>query len=97
MDTYMEGMEHDTAPRAKRTTFYAFVAGHRHISLNRCRDRSRSKRSAFICELRVEMEQCIPAPERQLFIFPPTPAPPCAYMDDLDVRDGQSMSLPLAN
>ena len=28
-----------------------------------CRDRSRLKRSAFICELSVEMEQCIPAPD----------------------------------
>lgn len=34
----------------------------RHISLNCCRERSRLKRSAFICHLSTEMEQCIPAP-----------------------------------
>ena len=34
-----------------------------HISLNYCRNRSRLKRSAFICELSTEMEQCIPAPD----------------------------------
>ena len=31
--------------------------------MNCCRDRSRLKRSAFICELSAEMEQCIPAHE----------------------------------
>jgi RNA polymerase sigma-70 factor (ECF subfamily) len=42
---------------------YAFLARiTRHISLNRCRDRRRLKRSAFISELSAEMEQCIPSP-----------------------------------
>jgi RNA polymerase sigma-70 factor (ECF subfamily) len=31
--------------------------------LNCCRDRSRLKRSAHICELSSELEQCIPAPD----------------------------------
>ena len=31
--------------------------------LNCCRDRSRLKRSAFICELSAELEQCIPVPD----------------------------------
>lgn len=35
----------------------------RHISLNRCRERSRLKRNAYLCELTAEMEQCIPAPD----------------------------------
>lgn len=43
---------------------YAFLARiTRHISLNYCRNRNRLKRSAFICELSAEMEQCIPTPD----------------------------------
>ena len=33
------------------------------ISGYRCRSRSRLKRSAFLCELSDELEQCIPAPD----------------------------------
>ena len=33
------------------------------VALNRCRDRRRLKRSAYICELSAELEQCIPAPD----------------------------------
>ena len=51
-------------PHEPRSYLYAFLARIiRHLSLNCCRDRSRLKRSAFICELSAEMEQCIPAPD----------------------------------
>lgn len=43
---------------------YAFLARiTRHLALNFCRDRSRLKRSAFVCELSTELEQCLPAPD----------------------------------
>lgn len=62
-DTYMEAWN-TIPPHEPRSYLYAFLARiARHISLNRCRDRSRLKRSAFICELSAEMEQCIPAPD----------------------------------
>ena len=62
-DTYMEAW--NAIPlHEPRSYLYAFLARiTRHISLNRCRERSRLKRSAFICELTAEMEQCIPAPD----------------------------------
>ena len=62
-DTYME-VWNSIPPHEPRSYLYAFLARiARHISLNCCRDRSRLKRSAFICELSAEMEQCIPAPD----------------------------------
>lgn len=62
-DTYMEAWN-TIPPHEPRSYLYAFLARiTRHISLNCCRDRSRLKRSAFICELNAEMEQCIPAPD----------------------------------
>ena len=62
-DTYMEAWN-AIPPHEPRSYLYAFLARiTRHISLNICRDRSRLKRSAFICELSAEMEQCIPAPD----------------------------------
>lgn len=62
-DTYMQAWN-TIPPHEPRSYFYAFLARiTRHISLNCCRDRSRLKRSAFICELSAEMEQCIPAPD----------------------------------
>lgn len=62
-DTYMEAWN-TIPPYEPRSYLYAFLARiTRHISLNRCRDRSRLKRNAFICELSAEMEQCIPAPD----------------------------------
>lgn len=61
-DTYMEAW--DTIPPHEPKYLYAFLARiTRHISLNCCRDRSRLKRSAFICELSAELEQCIPVPD----------------------------------
>ena len=62
-DTYMEAWN-TIPPHEPRTYLYPFLARiTRHISLNRCRDRSRLKRSALICELSAEMEECIPAPD----------------------------------
>lgn len=50
-------------PQEPRDYLYAFLARiTRHISLNCCRNRSRLKRSALICELSRELEECIPAP-----------------------------------
>ena len=61
-DTYMEAWN-AIPPHEPRGYLYAFLARiTRHISLNCCRNRSRLKRSAFLCELSAEMEQCIPAP-----------------------------------
>lgn len=62
-DTYME-VWNTIPPHEPRNYLYAFLARiTRHISLNCCRDRTRLKRSAFICELSAEMEECIPAPD----------------------------------
>jgi len=61
-DTYMEAWN-SIPPHEPYDYLYAFLAHiTRHIALNCCRDRSRLKRSAFICELSEEMEQCIPSP-----------------------------------
>ncbi len=61
-DTYMQAWN-SIPPHEPRAYLYAFLARIiRHISLNRCRDNNRLKRSAFICELSTELEQCIPAP-----------------------------------
>ena len=62
-DTYLEAWN-SIPPHEPRSYLYAFLARiTRHISLNCCRDRSRLKRSAFICELSAEMEECIPDPD----------------------------------
>lgn len=62
-DTYMEAWN-SIPPHAPGNYLYAFLARiTRHISINRCRHRSRLKRSAFLCELSDELEQCIPAPD----------------------------------
>ena len=61
--TYLEAWR-TIPPHEPRTYLFAFLARiTRHISLNICRDRNRLKRSAFICELSTEMEQCIPSPD----------------------------------
>lgn len=60
-DAYMQAWN-SIPPHEPRSYLYAFLARiTRHISLNRCRDSSRLKRSAFICQLSTELEQCIPA------------------------------------
>ena len=62
-DTYLQAWN-SIPPHEPKDYFYAFLARiARHISLNFCRDRSRLKRSAFLCELTAEMEECIPAPD----------------------------------
>lgn len=62
-DTYMEAWNR-IPPHEPRNYLYAFLGRiTRNISLNRCRDSRRLKRSAYICELSAEMEQCIPAPD----------------------------------
>ena len=51
-------------PNEPRGYLYAFLARIvRNIALNRCRDRERLKRDAFVTELSREMEECIPAPD----------------------------------
>lgn len=62
-DTYLKAWN-SIPPHEPRNYLYAFLARiTRQISLNFCRNRSRLKRNAFICELSTEMEQCIPAPD----------------------------------
>lgn len=62
-DTYMEAWN-SIPPHSPEGYLYAFLARiTRHVSLNCCRSRNRLKRSAFVCELSAEMEQCIPAPD----------------------------------
>ena len=62
-DTYLEAWN-SIPPHDPKSYLYAFLARiTRHISLNRCRDGSRLKRSAVICELSAEMEECLPAPD----------------------------------
>lgn len=62
-DTYMQAWN-SIPPHEPRSYLYAFLARiTRHVSLNRCRDNSRLKRSAFLYQLSAEMEQCLPAPD----------------------------------
>ena len=62
-DTYLKAWN-SIPPHEPRNYLYAYLARiTRHISLDFCRKRSRLKRRAFISELSVEMEQCIPAPD----------------------------------
>lgn len=62
-DTYLAAWN-SIPPHEPGNYLYAYLARIiRHISLNYCRSRSCLKRSAFICELSDEMEQCIPHPD----------------------------------
>ena len=62
-DTYLEAWNL-IPPHEPRCYLYLFLARiTRHIALNCCRDRSRLKRNAHVCQLSSEMEQCIPAPD----------------------------------
>lgn len=62
-DTYMKAWE-SIPPHKPERYLYAFLARiARQLALNRCRDQSRLKRSAFLCGLDAEMEQCIPSPD----------------------------------
>ena len=61
-DTYLEAWS-SIPPHEPRDYLYAFLARiTRHLALNCCRERSRLKRSAYLCELGEELEQCIPSP-----------------------------------
>ncbi len=62
-DTYLQAWN-TIPPQEPRTYLYAYLARiTRHLALNLCRSRSALKRSAYLCELTAEMEQCIPAPD----------------------------------
>lgn len=62
-DTYLKAWD-SIPPHEPKKHLYAFLACIiRHISINCCRHRNRLKRSAYLCELSAEMEQCIPAPD----------------------------------
>ena len=75
-DTYMQAWN-SIPPHEPRDYLYPFLARiTRHIALNRCRDRDRLKRSAFISELGMELEQCLPAPDDS-----------ACRMDDLALRE----------
>lgn len=51
-------------PHEPRGYLYAFLARIvRNLSLNRCRDEARLRRSAYLTALSEELEQCIPAPD----------------------------------
>ncbi len=62
-DAYLEAWD-SIPPHEPRSYLYAFLARIvRHIGLDRCRERTRLKRSAYIVELSRELQECIPAPD----------------------------------
>ena len=62
-DTYLSAWQ-SIPPHEPRDYFYPFLARLlRHIALNRCRERNRLKRSALVCELSAELEECLAAPD----------------------------------
>ncbi len=62
-DTYSEAWC-SIPPKEPRSYFYAFLSRIvRNISLDRCRERSALKRKAYISELSLELENCIPSPD----------------------------------
>lgn len=62
-DTYLQAWNM-IPPHEPVSYLFAFLARiTRHISLDICRNRSRLKRKAFLVELSLEMEQCIPSPD----------------------------------
>ncbi|MCQ2495500.1 MAG: RNA polymerase sigma factor [Lachnospiraceae bacterium] len=62
-DTYLEAWNR-IPPNEPRTYFFPFLSRIiRNISINRCIEKKRIKRTAFIVELTSEMEQCIPNPD----------------------------------
>lgn len=62
-DTYLAAWQ-SIPPHEPRDYFYPFLARLlRHIALNRCRERKRLKRSALVCELSSELEECLAAPD----------------------------------
>ncbi len=62
-DTYLQAWKL-IPPNEPRTFLYAFLARiTRHISIDRCRERTSLKRAGYIAELSEEMEMCLPASE----------------------------------
>lgn len=62
-DTYLE-VWNSIPPHEPRNYLFAFLALiTRRTAFDFCRKRDRLKRSAFICELSAEMEECLPAPD----------------------------------
>jgi len=62
-DTYLKAWN-SIPPNEPRNYLYAYLLKiARRLSLDQCRNRSRLKRSAYISELTLEMEQCIPSPD----------------------------------
>lgn len=61
-DTYLEAWKRipPSEPRAYLLPFLSKIT--RNISINRCAQKERLKRKAYITELSEEMEQCIPSP-----------------------------------
>jgi len=60
-DTYLEAWN-TIPPHQPGGYLYAYLARiTRHLALNCCRDRTRLKRNACLCQLSEELEQCIPA------------------------------------
>lgn len=60
-DTYLQAWN-IIPPNEPRTYLYAFLARIvRHISIDRCRERTSLKRSGYIVELSEEMEMCLPS------------------------------------
>ena len=61
-DTYLEAWN-AIPPHEPRSYLFAFLARiTRHLALDRCKERSRQKRSGQLVPLTREMEQCIPSP-----------------------------------
>lgn len=64
-------------PHEPRDYLYAFLARIvRHLSLDRCREQRRLKRSGPVCALGAELEQCIPSPDDE-----------ACRLDDLVLRE----------
>lgn len=63
-DTYLNAWN-AIPPHEPRQYLYAFLARiTRHLALNACRSRRALKRSAAICRLSAEMEQCLPVADQ---------------------------------
>lgn len=62
-DTYLEAWNR-IPPHEPRTYLFAFLGKiTRHLAIDACRKRSADKRSAVVCELTSELEECLPARE----------------------------------
>ncbi len=67
-DTYVRAWN-SIPPHEPREYLFAFLARiTRHIALDICKERRALKRTALICELSAELEQCIPYPDDKSII-----------------------------